>query len=613
MKPLTFALALSVMIQYSFAQYNNPSQTVYQKLAGVNKEWLKTASEPSLQRHTTFSTDEALIQYHLQQVEARLRGANTNALSASQRANRAMCLDYLHSYWQTGVFPKNTRHSIRTPYFIDDFGTYCAVGHLLQQSGYEQFAQRIHDENNYAYIHEMDYPELLAWADEYGFSVDELAWIQPAYSTPPPYAYQPVEGSDVTGTVNTIVPNETNDVLYVAAEFGSAGNGIMSFDGTTWDNMDGGVDGTVAVVLVDGQDVFVGGDFATAGVMEAHSVAKWSGSEWSALGSGLDGQVHALTFFNDELYAGGNLVFSGNLRSLAKWNGSTWTEVPDAPQGVVYALKEYKKALYAGGDFTTAGAERNLVKMHENGFEEIGGYATVVRALEVFQGMYLDTAAVLFIGGDIEQNDTTYEMFGFSQWNGMQMQNMISPFSWYTLDDVAFVSTLRVQNDRLFVTGHNFSYAPMYGFSGTSAVVFSKEGTDSLNGGLASGANGKIQAALQFKGAIILGGDFDTLSGSPVNKLALTGDLQTGIRETETFANTRVVYQQSNTVIYLDEQNTQNVIFSLYDATGKLVMNVNGINDKRVELSNNSLAHGLYLFSFHAPGKKLGAGRIMLR
>src|SRR5687768_5721224 len=111
MKRFTITLLLAAMIQCSFAQYNNPNQTVYHKLADVNHEWLKTSCDSALMQHTTFTSDEALIKFHLQQVEARLRRANTNALTASQKANRVICLDYLHTYWQTGLFPKNTRHS----------------------------------------------------------------------------------------------------------------------------------------------------------------------------------------------------------------------------------------------------------------------------------------------------------------------------------------------------------------------------------------------------------------------------------------------------------------------------------------------------------------------
>jgi Secretion system C-terminal sorting domain len=42
-------------------------------------------------------------------------------------------------------------------------------------------AQEISLENNYAYIAEIESPALVAWAETYGFTLDELKWIQPTY------------------------------------------------------------------------------------------------------------------------------------------------------------------------------------------------------------------------------------------------------------------------------------------------------------------------------------------------------------------------------------------------------------------------------------------------
>ncbi len=55
------------------------------------------------------------------------------------------------------------------------------MGHLIIKTGHEALAKKIEKENNYAYIEDMNYPELLAWADEFGFEIEELKWIQPSY------------------------------------------------------------------------------------------------------------------------------------------------------------------------------------------------------------------------------------------------------------------------------------------------------------------------------------------------------------------------------------------------------------------------------------------------
>ena len=127
-----------------------------------------------------------LIQLHLRLVTQHLGSKNMTHLTLSQQQKRKQGLIILKDYWQKKVFPKNTHHPGQViPYFIDDFNTACAVGHILRETGGNEFAKRIQQENNYAYIEDMNYPELLEWATEYGFEEMELRWIQPAYSSCP--------------------------------------------------------------------------------------------------------------------------------------------------------------------------------------------------------------------------------------------------------------------------------------------------------------------------------------------------------------------------------------------------------------------------------------------
>ena len=56
--------------------------------------------------HDVVSDDGAIIA-HLEGVEARLRAAPVDHLSADQRRKRADLLDVLHVYHETRVFPHN--------------------------------------------------------------------------------------------------------------------------------------------------------------------------------------------------------------------------------------------------------------------------------------------------------------------------------------------------------------------------------------------------------------------------------------------------------------------------------------------------------------------------
>lgn len=140
--------------------------------------------------------DRARIQRHLAKVEAELRAAPTDHLTASQAAERVRNLDRLHDYWVAGQFPHNDDFTgQRVPYFIDDDGRACAVGHLVIESGAAELAARIHDAENNALLGDMRSDGLLDWVKASGLSAQECAKIQPAYCDCP-QDEAPVCGSD---------------------------------------------------------------------------------------------------------------------------------------------------------------------------------------------------------------------------------------------------------------------------------------------------------------------------------------------------------------------------------------------------------------------------------
>jgi len=134
------------------------------------------------------AAETARIRTHLATVERALRARDVTHLAPAQRAARARNLDVLHVYWTAGVFPKNTDFpGERIPYFVDRFGTRCAMAHLIEQSGRGDLVARVAATNNNARIRELKGdPELVAWLDANGLTAAEAARIQPAYGNPPP-------------------------------------------------------------------------------------------------------------------------------------------------------------------------------------------------------------------------------------------------------------------------------------------------------------------------------------------------------------------------------------------------------------------------------------------
>jgi hypothetical protein len=155
--------------------------------------------------------------------------------------------------------------------------------------------------------------------------------------------------------------------LYVGGTFTGAGNTIVSniarWDGTNWWPLGLGVAGPTASSGVDclafqGNNVYVGGIFVSAGGLSATNVAWYDGSNWHAMGNGLNGPlVTALTFYGAYLYAGGSFTNTGlGFTNLARWDGSAWSAVPGGgANGDVRDIVTDGTNLYVGGLFTNIG------------------------------------------------------------------------------------------------------------------------------------------------------------------------------------------------------------------------------------------------------------------
>lgn len=145
--------------------------------------WIaRTGTAPS-----AHSDERARIRVHLQYVAERLAAADVDHLDAEQREARARALDMLRSYAARGEFPRRAAgdgFGARRPRFIDDRGVHCAVGELIRVSGHPALARAIDRRWSYAYVPDMRAPALNDWARSHGFSVTELATIQPSYGPP---------------------------------------------------------------------------------------------------------------------------------------------------------------------------------------------------------------------------------------------------------------------------------------------------------------------------------------------------------------------------------------------------------------------------------------------
>lgn len=180
---LSFVISVKLPAQLHF-------KTIFDQLVYVNKEWKNQSdADPALRTRTaTPLSEQQLIQQHLTEVEKLLRSRNSSHLQDPLKKSRLANLDKLHEYLTRGVFPVNSQHEGRQPYFIDAYNTFCAVGYLLQQSGAESVARDIQRSQNYNYLADIHHEKLMGWVQQSGLQFDELALIQPSYDYDSPAA-----------------------------------------------------------------------------------------------------------------------------------------------------------------------------------------------------------------------------------------------------------------------------------------------------------------------------------------------------------------------------------------------------------------------------------------
>jgi hypothetical protein len=122
-----------------------------------------------------------------------------------------------------------------------------------------------------------------------------------------------------------------DDTVYIAGGFGDVGDGIASWNGTSFTDLRYNLSGQVpAYALAIGEDgtLYAGGSF---NVSSSPSVAYLRGTTWLPMGSGLGEAgtlINSIRIAPDGyIYVGGDFDLSGDITifdRVAQWNGSTW-------------------------------------------------------------------------------------------------------------------------------------------------------------------------------------------------------------------------------------------------------------------------------------------------
>lgn len=163
-------------------------------LSQVNDHWRQFSDLSFIEANAYdhYQSGDALIYEHLYLVHNYLSNHYPEELTAQQIARRQAVLKQLRIYITQENFPQNHQYRKRIPLFIDDDYNYCAVGYLLLHTGFQSLTEDIRAHHNQAYIEELaDHYPLADWARQFGFTIKELAWIQPTYDFEKIITYRP--------------------------------------------------------------------------------------------------------------------------------------------------------------------------------------------------------------------------------------------------------------------------------------------------------------------------------------------------------------------------------------------------------------------------------------
>jgi hypothetical protein len=332
-------------------------------------------------------------------------------------------------------------------------------------------------------------------------------------------------------TVNALAADNRGNV-FAGGNFTMAGGinavNIARWNGDTWSPVGGGIQSSrnstswVSSMLVDGQNIYTGGEFDLAGSTPVKSIARWNGDSWDTLQGGAwrdnnppdvrslainrDGMIYAAGYFN---MAGGKCA-----RSIAVWDGADWSGLGKSTStdgAITTMIPDQQGGYYVAGEFDCAGGQVANHIAHWDGVS----WSTMGNGLgsnfewATPRAMIMDHAGNVYVGGMYDNGDGS-SVNSLAKWNGTDWEKVGSGLNGYVLG-------LAVDSqDRLYAAENFFSIyhnPPQYG-----RIM-------RWNGGQWEQISGVIESsvtalAIDAQDRVVIGGNFKYVEGVTAPGLA---------------------------------------------------------------------------------------------
>jgi len=343
--------------------------------------------------------------------------------------------------------------------------------------------------------------------------------------------------------------------MYAAGDFliagGEPANRIARWDGREWTPLGSGLNGIARAMTVyddaqgGGPALYAGGAFVVAGGTPANRIARWDGTEWSPVGSGTSGEVYALGVFAfpgylPALYVGGEFVSAGGVQAkhVAAWNGVSWFHLGSGLNGAAWAFAMYEPdgwehgpLLHMGGGFSSAGGAlaKGIAAWARGWVVDEQGLDGNVHALEVFDDG-LGGGPALYVAGGFS-GVGQFPMSAIGKWDGAQWTTLGSGVAGGSPGG-PWIGALEVFDDGsgggpALYAGGSFTIAG--GVPANGIAKWNGKAWSALDSGIEfSGTSSAplVQSLTVFDDgtgdgpALIVGGSFDMAGGRPANSIA---------------------------------------------------------------------------------------------
>lgn len=360
--------------------------------------------------------------------------------------------------------------------------------------------------------------------------------------------------------------------LYVGGNFSAVGgvsaNGIAKWNGSSWSALGSGMTNRVRTIAVNGSDVYAGGDFVTAGGVSANGVARWDGTSWHPLGDGVAScpgcqpEVDSIALSGSDLYVGGDFDTAGGVSApgIARWNGTTWSPLGTGISDFVSSIAISGGDVYVAGDFSTAGgiSANNIARWNGSDWFALDGgvtgqapgFTALIAAMaisgnSVYVGGHFDVAGSANAKKLAQWDGSTWSRFGDEVSNGVNSAIVTVAVGGngndvYAGGQFSIAGGLTLNHIAKW-NGSNWAplgpglnnYAFATAISGSDLYVggpFTMAGTLNASGiakwdgnnwsALAGGVNGSVNAIAVNGSDVYVGGFFTTAGGLPANRVA---------------------------------------------------------------------------------------------